>query len=161
MFLRRIGLSAVLACLTLAAGRGTADDRKTPDELAREAVLAYVKAANARDVDAAMKVVDVPFYFTEKIIVKGRDEMRKILEVAARRKNGEFSLRIQDVGTLEQMEKKTGKVLKEEKRKPLIQVLGKEHRIVRVEITNDLGTTKAAFAVRIDGSKAVVVGHFD
>lgn len=161
MFSRRIGMLAVLTCLSVVPGRAAADDTKKPGELAREAVLAYIKAANTRDVEAAMKVVDVPFYVTEKVIIKERDEMRKLLEVAARRKNGELKLRIQDVGTLEQLEKKTGKVLIKEKRKPLIEVLGKEHRIVQVEITDNLGTTKAAFAVRIDGSKAVVVGHFD
>jgi len=162
MFSRRNGLSAVLACLFLVCGRASADDKKKPDDLAREAVQAFIKAVNTKDVDAAMKAVDVPFCIPGKVgVVKERDELKKHLERAAGRKNGQIKLQIEDVGTLEQLEKKTGKMMKEEKRKQLVEVLGKEHRIVLVEMTHDEGTTKAGFVVRLDGGKAFVVGIVD
>ena len=46
---------------------------------------------------------------------------------------------------------------KEEKRKQLVEVLGKEHRIVLVEMTHDEGTTKAGFVVRLDGGNHLLL----
>src|SRR5581483_11424355 len=104
-----------------------------------------------------MKMVDVPFCESGKRNIPDRDDLKKLWARAIKDKDiGDRKFEIKQVATLEKLEEEAGKKLKEERRKLLVEVLGKEHRLVVLEIS---GTDrKTAIAVRLDGGKPVIVG---
>src|SRR5262245_63516376 len=51
------------------------------DESAKELTGRFLKAINAKDVDALMKVIDVPWYDdNEQKLIRTRDELKKALK---------------------------------------------------------------------------------
>lgn len=154
MLARRIGL----LCLAILCGQVVGDDKKKPEDRARDTVAAFTKALKAKDVDALMKISDVPFCHDGKEIFKERDQLQEMFAKNVKKQNfADVKFDIQDVGTLEELEKKAGKKLKEEKRDKLVEVLGKEHRVVLIEIDDGEQKHKAGLAIRLDGDKAVIV----
>jgi hypothetical protein len=130
-----------------------------PDVLAREAVDQFFKAFKKRDVDGLLMVVDVPFCREGGKDIEKRDELKQFFQKALERRDpSRDTFTFQRVTTLPEWEKSEGKFTDAE-RKTLEKVLGKEHRLVRVE-WNRVGDSKhkTLILVRLQKGKARVVG---
>jgi hypothetical protein len=152
------GLLLVLPAFVIAATVAQADK---DDARAREAVEQFIKAALARDLDGVMKHVDVPWCQDARRIVKDKEELRKAFLKSFQRPGQlmEAKLHIREVGTLEQLrEKKKGPPARDVS---LGEVLGKEHRVVFVELEHDGRLQPVWIGVRLEKGEAKVVGTVD
>jgi hypothetical protein len=148
-------LAAVVCLAALAAARPCRADSDKADALAREAVEQFTKAVKAEDVDAVMKLVDVPFFFDGKRVIKDRDELRKEFTDAFDEKDlTQISVEIKEIHAFEAIEEK----LKENDREMLKEVLAKGDRVVVLEVDSK---EKVGLAVRIRDGQAKIVGLRD
>jgi hypothetical protein len=67
---------ATLACLLLAASLSAGDDKG--DAQAKEATSRFFKALLAKDLDGLLAVADVPWSDENNVLVKEREELRKV-----------------------------------------------------------------------------------
>jgi hypothetical protein len=159
----RHALCAALAAVTLAAVpcRPCPADGKKDDAVAREVVARLMKAALARDVEAVMKVVDVPWCHDGREIIKDRDRLRDTFRdgFARARKLKMPQAHIRQVGTLESF-RRAKKGLPGRK-VSLDDVLGKDHRVVFVEIEHDGRFQPTWVGVWLEQGRGKVVGILD
>lgn len=126
-----------------------------PDDQAKAAVQEYIKAVRAKNLDRALKVVEVPWLANGKRIVKDQPELAKWLKAKIDGVDNPADipsevLRVQTYG-----EARAG-ITDEGFRKLADQVLGKEDFVV------DLGRRGVVYDshfVKISGGKAKVVGY--
>jgi hypothetical protein len=142
------------------AAIGRADDKI--DGLAKEAAEKFAKAFQDKNVEGMLAVSDVPFCEDGKKIFKTKEELKELFEKVVKREGAaEFKFKVSAVGTLDQMEEKAGKKIPDERREKVLEALGKEHRVVLLEITMGDRTDKAALGLRISDGKAKVVTVID
>jgi hypothetical protein len=156
-------LLPLLACAVLVCGAGRAADDEKPQDKAKAAGVAFVKAFNARDVDAMMKVSDVPFYGSPKgkdTVFEKADDLKADLKRRVGSLPADFRLpeTVAEVLTLDELLKKgkEGAKADDPEVKMMRQVLGKDGYVVV------LGAEKKRagallVAIKKDG-KAKVVG---
>jgi hypothetical protein len=132
------------------------------DKQARETAEQFIKLFKAKDLEGLMKLVATPFCTGRQEIVEDKNELKKVWKKNLANTDVEkVKITIEKVGTLEKLEEATGKKMKEEKRNMLVKVLGKDHRLVLIEIDDGERVKKSALAVRLDGGKASIVGIVD
>jgi hypothetical protein len=140
-------------------------------ELAKKAVEAFAKGVVAKNIDALMKVVDVPWcdnlnMDASKLILKNDDknpELRKRLEKligASMEIPAKVVVDFKMVLTYEKVLEKFGKALPESERKILDEVLKKTDYILHVAIKSPDGDVlvELSFLVAIRGKEAKIVG---
>lgn len=126
------------------------------DVQAREAVEKFMKAIKAEDLDALMKVCDVPFFQDGQKIIKDRDELKKEFAKVFQDKDlTQLSFEIKEVHLFD----KIGAKLNEKDRELLKEVIGKEDRVVLVDVKVGDRGDKAAIMVR--AKDGLVVGLRD
>lgn len=147
----------VLASVLFLDQRAVADDKA--DAAAKETVEELFKALIAKDIDRLMKVVDVPWCIMDrKQIVKDRDELKKRWQKGLdRRDYSTTKIAVKLVAPLSKMEASLGKKLPKDSRKLLEEVLGKDHRMVLIEIEQGERKHTIVAAVRLQDGKARVV----
>jgi hypothetical protein len=161
---------AAAGLLVAAGGAGAEQPADKNVELAKKAVDAFAKGVIAKDINALMKVVDVPWcdnlnLETSKLILKS-EELKKRLEklIGGSSKIPEkVVLEFKTVLTYEKVLEKFGKALSAEERKVLDEVLKKTDYVMHVEIRSPEGEvlTAMSFLVGIRGGQAKVVGLRD
>ncbi len=128
------------------------------DVLARETADQFIKVIKS-DIEAVMKMVDVPFCFPRENI-KDRETLRTKLESLVRRNQeskANVECKVQAIYSFANLEKKLK--LPERDHKLLKEVLEKTDRVVIYTlITNPPRDDRAAVFVRIREGKAKVVG---
>lgn len=150
----RLLAAAVTLCWVGAGSR--ADEAEKANAQAREVVEKLAKAVKAKDIDAVMKIVDVPFFWDGKKTIKDRDDLRKeIVGVFAEKDFSEVTLEVKEVFTVEVVQGK----LKEKERELLKDVVTKDDRVVLLGTNMD--KDKVAVFVRLRDGKARVVGIRD
>src|SRR5437763_457288 len=146
---------ALLGALVVSLARAADKD----EDKAKEAILAFVKAVNARDVDAMMKLVDVPFVASSKgkntVFEKAEDLkadfMRWVGNLPA---NAKLPDQVIEVRGFEAHLKKAGVEEDEPEVKLARKVVGKNGYVV---VLGNNGVTKGAFLVTIKDDKGRVV----
>lgn len=130
------------------------------DALARKAIEDFVQLGWNLNVEGVVKLVDVPWCYDGREIVKDNDQLREIVKKMVRRSVDPKKVHIRRIATLE--------TFKEEKNAPparkysLGDVLGKENRIVYVEFeTNEARFQPVWFAIRLQFNQAKIVGAID
>jgi hypothetical protein len=133
-------------------------DAKT-DTQAKEAVEEFFKAFKAKDIDGVIKTVDVPFCREGGKNIKQRDDLKQFFNKALDlRDPSKDSITVKLVTTLPKLEASEGK-LTDDERKAVEEVLGKDHRVVRVEWDRvGEGKQKRLILVRFQKGEAKVVG---
>ena len=154
-------LSAAAAAKLVGRG-GDADTQERgakSDALAKEAVEQFFKAFKAKDLEALMKGADVPFCREGGKNLAKREDLKQFLQKALdRRDPSKDSMRIARVTTLPKLEEAEGKFTEAE-RKTVETVLGKDHRVVKVEWDrHGEGKHKVLFFIRLQEGEAKVVG---
>jgi hypothetical protein len=135
---------------------------------AKEATALFMKAVSAKDIDAVMKTVDIPFFIRDreaKIIEKTEDLKTEMKSVLAKIKDpnqiAAEILSVHDLPALKKMimEKKNSDKDKEKKMLELIEKAlgGKGYAVV----LGKGGESEGAVLVRIKDGTAKVVGIFD
>jgi hypothetical protein len=131
--------------------------------LAKEAVERLNKAVEGRDLDALMKLVDVPYCQDGRQIIKDREELRKAFEeVWAKRPKqpAKIKFHIREIATIMEFIKK--KNAPPSRGADLSAVLGENHRVVYVEFERPTGGFQPVWiGVRIDRDQARIVGMVD
>jgi hypothetical protein len=147
-------LAAVLL-LAFAASPAVAADKD--EDKAKEAALALLKAVKAKDLDAVMKVVDVPFILEDTKVVAKTDELKAalkpLLEDLKPEKLPDAAGAVLDLPAIRKKLKDREKVLAEVEK-----VLGKTG--YAVVMTRD-GKEHGAVLVRIKDGQAKAVGIVD
>src|SRR5262249_2820431 len=139
-------------------GSSTESGDKT-DTLAREVVERFFRAFTAKNLDGLMKEVDVPFCREGGKNIEKRDDLEPFFQKVLQARNpSKDSIAIKWVTTLPELEKREGKFTDEE-RKTIEAVLGKDHRVVKVEWNRaGDGKHRRLIFVRFQKSTAKVVG---
>jgi hypothetical protein len=128
---------------------------ETTEEQAKATVGEFIKAVKARDVDAVMKVADVPWFTDEKSLIKSRDDLKAYVskKLEGLKDPDRVPSDIRRVQTWEKFDLK--KKLGADEQKLADEALGKNGLIVVVgRDDNDAGF----ILIRVDGGKAKVVG---
>jgi hypothetical protein len=145
--------SFLVAATDLGADKG--------DALARGVAERYMKAVLDRDVDAVMKLVDVPWCHDAREIIKDKAKLREKFRDAPMRPNAfaNAKVHIREVATLEKLrEKKKGPPARQVS---LGEVVGKDDRVVFVEVEHDGRFQPVWLGVRLEKGEARVVGFVD
>jgi hypothetical protein len=155
---------ALLFAFVLAAGAAAQENQERQpepgklDARAKETVDQFMKAMTAHDIDATMKVVDVPFFWDGVEIIKNRDFLKQKLEEIFKRnriKGLGYDLKeVWSFGNLPQ------KAASEKDKKLLGQILDKDDRVVLV-LWKPPGMDGLVAAVRFRDGKAKVAGFRD
>jgi hypothetical protein len=156
--LTRLLAGALLAALVVSSAAAADKD----EDKAKEAVLAFVKAVNARDVDAMMKLVDVPFVASsngkntvfEKAEDLKADFMRWVGSLPADAKFPDQVIEVLGFEARLEKLKKAGLKGDEPEVKLARKVVGKNGYAV---VLGNNGVTKGVFLVTIKDGKARVV----
>jgi hypothetical protein len=160
MFHTRWLTVTLITALLLLGPRAAASEKA--DTLAKEAVEQFTTALAAKNIDGLMKVADVPWCQKGSLIIKDRDELRKYWQqVLDRRDFSKAKVKVKTVAALPKFEESLGKKLPKESRQKLEEVLGKEHRLVLLEVAQGERKHETVFAVRIQDGKAKVVGSIE
>jgi hypothetical protein len=155
--LRSTLVAAMLIGTAVAAG--AQGEGKDKDALARKVVEQFCKAFSAKDLDGMMNEADVPFCREGGNNIEKRDDLKEFLRKALEvRDPSKDTITIKLVTTLPELEKSEGKFTDAE-RKAMEAVLGKDHRVVKIE-WNRPGERKhpSLILIRIQKDKAKVVG---
>lgn len=159
--LRRIALLSVVLVLSGLFGQPIVAADKADDQ-AKEAVEQFAKALVGKDVDGLMKVVDVPWCMEGKRLIKDRDELKKeFIKLLDAKDFSKDKVAIKLVAPLPKFEEAVGKKLPDDHRKMFEEVLGKDHRMVLIEVEQGERKGKGVIAVRLQDGKARVVGIVD
>ena len=142
------------AVRTGAEGKGNGTDAK-----ARAAVEQFFKAFKAKDLEGLVKTADVPFCREGGKNIEKRDDLEKFFRKALRARDpSNDTIVIKLVTTLPKLEESDGKFTDDE-RKVVEEVLGKDHRVVKVEWNRfGEGVHKTLIFVRLLDGKAKVAG---
>lgn len=149
-------LAMVLVGTAALAWVGTVAQEKADkaDTLAKEATVQFAEAMKAENIEAVMKIVDIPFFWDGVKNIKDREELKEAFaEVFAEKDLTQLEYTIKEIHTV-------AKVLEnfsEKERKLLREVVDKDDRIVLVWTKRD----GIAVVVRIRQGKAKVVGFRD
>lgn len=159
--LRRLCLILVAAAALVGIGTGEAAQEKgdKTDTQAKEAVVQFFKALKSKNLEVIMKAVDVPFCREGGKNSEKRDDLKRFFQtVLDKRDLSKDTITIKLVTTLPKLEQSEGKFTDDE-RKAVEEVMGKDHRVVKVE-WNRFGEGKhmALILVRFREGKAKVVG---
>jgi hypothetical protein len=144
----------LVACLLASAPVALAADK--PEDQAKEAALAFLKAVKAKDVDAIMKLTDVPFAYKEGELAvhKEADALKKWMKgrLEELKDPDKVPRTVDEVITFDSLKEKiktpSERVLAEE-------VMGKDGFLALV--SSDDGK-KVGIAVRMKGGKPKIVG---
>jgi hypothetical protein len=143
---------------TLSGGAAEVKEDKG-DSQAKEAVAQYIKAMKDKDLDGLLKVADVPFCENGRRVIREREALKKMYQTVLKEK--EFSkakVKVKMVTTLPKLEELSKDKFSEKERKNLGEVLGKDHRVVLIEIERPDGKKgQALLGVRLRDGKAKVV----
>ena len=152
-------LVASAALVVFGVGEAAQEKGDKADAQAREAVGQFFKAFQVKDLEGLMKVVDVPFCREGGKNVEKGDDLKQFFKTALDRRDfSKDKIRITLVTTLAKLEELEGKFTEAE-RKAVQGVLGKGHRVVKVEWDrHGEGRHRALIFVRFQEGKAKVVG---
>ena len=152
-------LILVVALVGTSLGVGPQAKGKETDTRARKAVVQFFKAFKAKEIDDLMKAVDVPFCREGGKNVEKRDDLKQFFQQALQvRDPSKDTITIKLVTTLPKLEEAEGKFTDDE-RKAVEAVLGKDHRVVKVEWDRfGEGKQRMLILVRLQQGKARVVG---
>lgn len=152
-------LVAAAALAGIATGVAAQEKGDKTDTVAKETVEQFFKAFKAKDLDGLMKTVDVPFCREGGRNIDKRDDLKQLLQKALDvRDPSKDTLVIKLVTTLPKFEASEGKFTDNE-RKAVEEVLGKDHRVVKVEWNrSEGGKSMYLIFVRLEKGKAKVVG---
>lgn len=157
----RSSLMLVIAASLIANDAGVAAQQKgaMADAQAKEAVQQFFVGFRARDVKALMKVVDVPFLREGGKNLETREALKRLLEKSlAIRDPSKDKMRIMLITTLPKLEEAEQKFTENE-RKAVQAVVGKDHRVVRVEWhRHGAGKHVHLFFIRLQKGQARIVG---
>src|SRR5262245_23789090 len=154
-----VSLSLLFVASTLLLVPGASAGEKKADDQAKEIVGRFFKALAAKDVDASLKLMDVPWFgLFSSDVVKDRKELKKqwapFLKEA--KFDGEPKLEIKEVLTFPQFREKYKQKLKEKIAKALDQMkLTADDRVVLEQSGKSGGS---AILVRIRDGTAKIVG---
>jgi len=151
-------LLAVALLLAFAAASVSAADKD--EDKAKEVTLAFLKAVKAKDLDAVMKTVDVPYLNDEKgdfkVIEKVEDLKADLKMKLEKIKDTEkIPTEVGEVLDLPAIRKKVAGKKAEEELKHIEKVLGEKGYVVMLGKPDD---ERGAVLVRIKDGKAKVVG---
>jgi len=150
---------AIVAVLFAAVGpvRAAEPDDKTKMK-AKEVVEQFIKAIKAEDLDALLKIIDVPWLHDNKVI-KDKDDQKATIKKAFDDKDfSNLSAEIREYHTYGDVREK----LKEDRREKVDEVLSKEDVIVMIQLdTGDGNKRRNGVLVKIKDGKAKVVGLAD
>jgi hypothetical protein len=154
--------SAVVVLVSAAAvfpATGQNPDRRA-DELAKTAVVAYLKGFQAEDVDAVMRAVAVPFVMNDRGKVETGAALRaEFTRIFDRSDLSTLKYEVKAVGTLEAVR---GRLAEKRHEAKLKAVLEKDGRVVLVDAELRKGRAESmSFAVRVRDGTAVVTAMFD
>lgn len=130
---RSVSLTAFIgAVLFLAVPAALAQDRA--EEAVKQTVTKFMDAVKAKDIDAIMKLVAVPWYHDGKEVTRDLDKLKDHFKEIERKDFTGLTFQINDVFTYPKFLDAHGARLKEEDRKLLEQVVGKEDYVVLVTV---------------------------
>lgn len=156
------GAVAILAVLAVPERPPAADPDKR-DAVARELAQAFCKGVLARDLDAVMRVVDVPWCSDAREIIEDKDTVREeFRKNFAEDKPRDFSgakVHIRKIATLAEFRKQNK--APPVRKVSLGEVLGKNDRIVFLEIENAGRFQPVWLGIRFNDKKGKVVGFVD
>jgi hypothetical protein len=149
-----------LACLSLVFSAAPVRAADKDEDKAKEVVVAFLKAIKAKDIDALMKTVDVPFYLDgvrRKPVATADDLKAKLRAELDRVKPEEVETEVGKVLDLPAIRKEAGADAdaKDSLIPDIEKVIGKDGFVVPV--LRD-GKERYAVLVRIKDGKAKVVG---
>jgi hypothetical protein len=155
-------LAVVVIGLACGVAGSAAPKPKDPepniDALAKEAAEQFAKALNEEDLDAVMKVVDLPFGWDAVKTVKDREGLKEEFARVFREKDlTRFRFAVDEVKTYGDVAPK----LSERRKKVLDEVLKNEDRVVFVKPVPAKSDDRTGIAVRIREGKVKVIGFFD
>jgi hypothetical protein len=154
----KLSVGLLVAALPWLAGNAAAQEKGKPDKRdlqAREAAERFMEAVWRRDLEAAMKGVDVPFFWDGVENVQGREELKKRLERVVKKDRGKVGYKFQAAYSFGEFAKKmTGKG-----RKLLGAILQDTDRVVVFTFSDR--DDRIGVMVRIREGKARVVGFRD
>jgi hypothetical protein len=158
---RALFLTLFAVLVAQAVGGG---ENKKDDALARDVVQRLYKASDDRDVDAIMKLVDVPFCLDGREIIKDKVKLRKIMEksVARQRAGMKFKIHIRKVAPM--LDFIENKKVPPSRGADMSAVLAKNHRVVFVEIERSGppgGFQPTWIGVNFENGKPTIVGYAD
>jgi len=148
-------LLAVAVLLAFVVAAPAADDKEKPEDKAKAAVVSFLKAVKAKDVDAALKLSDVPFGHKEEGLsaLKTTDELKmffkdKFAEIKDAEKIPTEVKEVLPFATVKEM-------IKDEKEKALAEeIVGKDGLIAFIDSADG---KKVAIAVRMKDGKPKIV----
>lgn len=151
-----VGAVATVLC----AGPGAGQDADKADDVSKAAVVAYLTALKAEDVDAVLKVSAVPFVMNDRGKVETEAALKaEFTRLFARSDLSSLTYEVKAVGTLEVVRGKLAEKRHEAKLRTALEDGG---RVVLVDAAFRKGRTEnMAFAVRVRDGKALVTGMFD
>ncbi len=143
--------------LVLALALAAFAEDKT-DEQAKEAANQFMKAVKARDIDAVMKTVQVPWFHNGKKVIKERDELKQEFgKLFEKRDFAGLNYEIKQVVSYDSVRKKVN----DKERELLDEVVGKDDRVVLVVLDNKMKEERVTLLVKQREGKAAVVGLRD
>lgn len=136
-------------------------DADKDDAIARDVVERLFKAVLARDVEGLMKLIDVPWCHDAREIIMDKEKLREEFSKAFKRErdSSKDKVHIRMIATLAKF--------REAKKAPptrgasLGEVLGKNHRVVFIEVEHDGRFQPVWIGVRLEKGKGKVVGMVD
>jgi hypothetical protein len=149
---------ATVLLIGLAGSLARAADKD--EDKAKEAAVAFMKAVKAKDLDAVMKAVDVPFLTTDKGVVKvidKTDDLKADLKAKLEKlKDAEKTpTEVSEVMDLPTLRKKIEGKKDDTVIKAVEKVLGDKGYVI---IVGKAGQRSGGVLVRLKDGKAVVVG---
>jgi hypothetical protein len=127
------------------------------DEPAKEIVTQFARAVKAENLDEVMKLVEVPwFHDSFDKILRNRDELRKELRMAFDERD--FTSMTFEISRVDPYQQLRDKAPNEEERKVLDEILGKDGRVVTLEVVLEGEKRTVRIGVRTQDGKARVVG---
>lgn len=128
------------------------------DDQVKKVVDQFAAAVKAEDVDAVMKVVDVPWFDDGKRIIRERDELKKHFQEIFKEKDlTTFTYEIDEVNRFGDIQ---GEV-SEQDRELLKGVVDKDDRVVSLTIKQGDKKHKVHLGVRLRKGEAKIVGLKD
>jgi len=151
-------LILVVALSALAACHGNCEEERS-DKAATEIVGKFMAAVKAKDLDAVMKTVEVPWFHKGEEVIKERSELKKEFDsLFAKRDFRDLRYEIMRIAAFSAVRDKT----MGEERKLLDEVLSGSDRVVLLEIVSEKkGPEKLVLLVRLAQDRAWVVGIKD
>jgi alpha-glucosidase (family GH31 glycosyl hydrolase) len=162
--------TALFVCAVLVCGVARAADDEKPQDKAKAVAVAFAKAINARDVDAMMRVSNVPFYVslkskdTETVFFEKAEDLKADMKqrLGELRADRRLSETVEAVYTVEEMFKRVVGVVNpyDQDFKRLREVLGENGYWIVLGADPDKSHAILMVTISKDGKAKVVGGGY-